>query len=110
MGFYQQMTELWNTRREQTELKALWKQRLIDWRREPVVVELERPTRLDRARSPGYRAKKGFFLVRTRVNSGGRQRERFSSGRRSKRYGRKKIVNKSYQSVAEERVQTAYTN
>ncbi len=107
MGLYQQLAELWQNRDEHRDL---WKQRLVQWRRQPVMVELERPTRLDRARALGYKAKTGFFLVRVRVDSGGRKRERFSSGRRSKRYGRKKIVNKSYQWVAEERAQRAYTN
>lgn len=107
MGFYQQIAELWNNKDEH---RALWKDRLIQWRRQPVIVELERPTRLDRARGLGYKAKKGFFLVRIRVDSGGRQREKFKSGRRSKKYGRRKIVNKNYQWVAEERAQRKFTN
>ena len=67
--------------------------------------------RLDRARSLGYRAKKGFVLVRTRVRRGGRRKSRFIGGRKPKRMGVNKITQaKSIQRIAEERVAKKYPN
>ena len=108
MVLYKLLRELW--RKGSPETDSLWKERLIKWRTEPTTVRVERPTRLDRARSSGYRAKQGIFVVRQRVNRGGRQREKFSQGRRPKHRRRKKILNKSYQSVAEERANKKYVN
>jgi len=108
MGMYRYIREL--HRSPKKNLGDVFKERLLKLRRSPVTVRLDKPTRLDRARSLGYRAKQGIFVVRQRVIRGGRQRERFSQGRRSKARSRVKIVNKSYQTVAEERVQKKYPN
>ena len=109
MGFYQNIGELW--KRPKESLGELWKQRLIAWRREGAVVRIERPTRLDRARSLGYRAKQGIIIVRVRVERGGRKRARpTKKGRRSKRQTTRKIVRKSYQWIAEERANKRYKN
>ncbi|KKT75754.1 MAG: 50S ribosomal protein L15e, partial [Candidatus Peregrinibacteria bacterium GW2011_GWA2_44_7] len=40
-------------------------------RKEPVTLVLEHPTRLDRARSLGYKAKQGCIVARQRVGRGG---------------------------------------
>jgi len=108
MGLYKHVRELWKQPRK--NLGDLWKQRLIQWRREPVTLRIERPTRIDRARSLGYKAKQGFVVVRQRLSSGGRMREKFKSGRRPKHYRRKKIVSKSYQLIAEERAVRKFVN
>ena len=73
MGMYKAIKELWKN--PKANLGELYKQRLIEWRKQDVMTEIERPTRLDRARSLGYRAKKGFFLTRVRVLKGAHQRE-----------------------------------
>lgn len=108
MGIYRYLREAWNRPRE--GLKSAYRERLIAWRREPTTVRIERPTRLDRARSLGYRAKQGIILVRQRVGRGGRMRERIRAGRRSAHFGQKKTVDKSYQQVAEERASRTYPN
>jgi large subunit ribosomal protein L15e len=108
MGIYKYIREAW--KRPKDTLKELNKERLISWRKEPSTIRIERPTRLDRARSLGYRAKPGIIVVRQRVISGGRQRETFTGGRRSKHMRRKKIVAKNYQQVAEERANRKYLN
>ncbi len=41
-----------------------WRKRLAEWRKEPAVLRIDRPTRIDRARSLGYKAKQGFLIVR----------------------------------------------
>ena len=44
-------------------LKDVRQQRLIGWRRGESFVRLEHPTRIDRARALGWRAKPGFVVV-----------------------------------------------
>lgn len=90
--------------------KELIRERLIKWRREPSIVRIERPTRLDRAHSLGYKAKQGIIVVRVKVKRGGRKRPLLKAGRRSKTSRRMKIVSKNYQWVAEERVARKYVN
>jgi len=106
MVFYQRIRELWKS----PEIKPILRNYMIKWRKEPTISKIERPTRLDRARSLGYKAKKGFFIVRVRVLRGGRKREKFKGGRRSKHMRRKKIVGKSYQWIAEERANRKFHN
>ena len=107
MGYLKYMREAWKKPKEN---KELWKERLIAWRREPVTVKLEHPTRMDRARSLGFKAKKGVFVVRQRVSRGGRKREWRTKGRRTKAQRRVKILSKNYRQVAEERVQKKFLN
>lgn len=90
--------------------KELTRERLIKWRRENSIVRLDKPTRLDRARSLGYRAKQGIIIVRSKVKRGGRKRELLKAGRRSKTSRRMKIVSKNYQWIAEERAAKKYVN
>jgi len=82
---YHYIAETWKGKSD--ELKALIRERLVKWRREPAVVRIDTPTRLDRARALGYKAKVGFIVVRVRVRKGGQRKPRPSSGRRPKRMG-----------------------
>lgn len=91
-------------------MPELWKERLVRWRKEPVTVRIEKPTRLDRARSLGYKAIQGFVIVRQRVNRGGRKRPHINKARRSKNKRQKKIVAKNYQRIAEERANKKFQN
>lgn len=85
--------------------------RFPEWRKAPAVQRLERPTKLERARSLGYKAKQGVVVVRVRVRKGGRRKARPSRGRRPKRMGVLKIVpKKSIQLIAEERAARKYPN
>jgi len=108
MGLYQHVREIWKNPKE--NLGSIWQQRILEWKKQDVTVRVERPTRIDRARSLGYRAKQGFLVVRQRVVRGGRQRPTIRHGRRSKHFGQRKDVDKSYQSVAEERSARKYPN
>ena len=92
-------------------VKELTKQRLIEWRKQAVVVRIEKPTRLDRARKLGYKAKQGFVMARIRVRRGGLRKLRPRAGRRPKRMGVKKFKPaKSIQLIAEERVARKFPN
>ncbi len=86
-------------------------QRLVDWRRGDAFVRVERPTRIDRARELGYRAKQGYVVVRARVRRGGRRKPHPMGGRKPKSRGLVKItMAKSIQRIAEERVGKRYPN
>jgi large subunit ribosomal protein L15e len=92
-------------------IKDLMRKRVITWRRQPSVVRIDKPTRLDRARRLGYKAKKGFVVVRARVRRGGRRKPRPKMGRRQKRMGVTKYTPaKNIKLIAEERVARKYPN
>ena len=108
MGVYKYVRNLWKNPKK--SMPELWRERLLLWRREKVTVKIERPTRIDRARSLGYKAKQGYVVVRQRVLRGGHTRPQIKKGRRPKRYGTKLNLSKNYQQIAEERVQKKYLN
>ena len=108
MGIYKYIRQAWKQPKE--NLGALYKERLLQWRNEPVTLRIERPTRLDAARSLGYKAKQGIILIRQRVGRGGHQRPKLTGGRRSKHSGRRKILIISYQVIAEQRAAENYSN
>jgi large subunit ribosomal protein L15e len=83
---------------------------MIAWREGARITKLEKPTRIDRARVLGYKAKKGIGVFRVTLERGGRAKARPTTKRRSKRFNTKKILKISYQGVAEQRVQNAYKN
>ncbi|HXQ49062.1 MAG TPA: 50S ribosomal protein L15e [Thermoplasmata archaeon] len=86
-------------------------ERLLTWRRDHTVTRLEHPTRLDRARAIGWRAKNGYFVVRVRVRRGGQRKRAIIAGRRPKRKGILRMtLAKSLQRIAEERAQKHYPN
>lgn len=109
-GLYHYVAEAWK-RPYDGDHGQLMKQRLIEWRRQPAVVRVDKPLRLDRARAIGYKAKQGVIVVRVRVRKGGQRKPRPRSGRRPKRMGVEGYtLAKSLQQVAEERAQRAFRN
>jgi large subunit ribosomal protein L15e len=107
---YKYVTEAWN-KPEDSFVKDLMKQRVIKWRREPAVLRVERPLRLDRARKLGYKAKLGYVMARVRVRRSGWRRERPKAGRRQKRMGVNKLkLAKSLKLIAEERAARKFPN
>lgn len=108
MGLYKYLREAWKQPKD--NLGDFYHKRLILWRSEPSVLKIEKPTRLDKAHALGYKAKKGYVVARVKLLRGGRQREFIDSGRKSKNSRRKKVVEKSYQVVAEQRAQKEFTN
>ena len=108
MGMYKYVRELWKNPRE--NLGQLWQQRILEWKAQDATVRIDAPTRIDKARSLGYKAKQGYVLVRQRVNRGGRQRPKIRKGRKSRHSSRRKDLNLNYQSVAEQRAAKKYPN
>jgi len=110
VGLYGHIKDAWKVP-EDSYVKELQWHRMIEWRRQDTFVRVERPTRLDRARSLGYKAKQGYVVVRTKVRRGSLRKPKIRKGRRAKRRGRAKItMAKSIQRIAEERVSKKYPN
>jgi large subunit ribosomal protein L15e len=109
-SFYSHIREAWRTPKEGKLAELQW-QRQQEWRRQGAVERIERPTRLDKARSQGYKAKQGVVVARVSVRKGTARKQRFKAGRRSKRQGVNKITRrKSIQRIAEERASRTYPN
>lgn len=109
-SMYHYIAELWK-RPYEDDMKELMRERLIKWRKEPAVIRIDKPTRIDRARALGYKAKLGFIIVRVRVRKGGRRKPRPDSGRRPKRMGIYGFAPaKSLRLIAEERAARKYPN
>jgi large subunit ribosomal protein L15e len=102
------MKQLWKKPRQ--NLGSLWKERIIVWRNENVVTKLAGPTRLDRARTLGYKAKQGFVIARVRVMKGKRKRPKFTGGRGPSKSGRFCSSGKSNQIMGEERAARKFPN
>ncbi|MGB9684382.1 MAG: 50S ribosomal protein L15e [Candidatus Bathyarchaeales archaeon] len=107
---YKYIAEAWK-KPEESFVDDLMRQRLIEWRKQPTIIRVEKPTRLDRARKLGYKAKQGFVIVRVRVRRGGLRKQRPKAGRRPKRMGVTKYKPaKSLRLIAEERAARKFPN
>jgi len=108
MGYLKYVKDAWqNNDKEFAEIRQA---RKIVWRKEEATVRIERPSRLDRARAAGYKAKQGFIVVRQRVSRGGRQHADIKGGRKTANSGQRKYVSKNYQQIAEEKVNRKFPN
>ncbi|HEX9262123.1 MAG TPA: 50S ribosomal protein L15e [Candidatus Bathyarchaeia archaeon] len=107
---YKYIAQEW-AKPEKSFVDEIMRHRLVEWRRQHTVTRIERPTRLDRARKLGYKAKQGFVMVRTRVRRGGLRKIRPKAGRRPKRMGVHKFKPaKSLRLIAEERTARKFPN
>jgi large subunit ribosomal protein L15e len=109
-GFYHFVRKAWKKPRK--NLGEIMNDRLYEWRRQSVVERVETPMRLDRAHTLGYKAKKGFVIVRVRVKKGGRSRELYGRrGRKPKKAGLTKFTpKKSLEWTAEEKAAKKFQN
>lgn len=104
-GMYYYIQKAW----KKPDTKTL-RERMIQWRKSPMVVKVEKPLRIDRARMLGYKDKKGFVVVRVRIKRGGHKRSRPNKGRRSKRLHARKNLRLNYKSIAEQRIARKFSN
>ncbi|MHA1799506.1 MAG: 50S ribosomal protein L15e [Candidatus Helarchaeota archaeon] len=103
---YEYMRETWRA-----NLTEIVRSKLPSWRSQPVVSRIERPSRIERARTLGYKAKQGYIVVRTKIRRGGRRKPRPKMGRKPKKLGVSKFTpKKSLRWIAEERVARKYPN
>jgi large subunit ribosomal protein L15e len=109
-SMYAYVRDAWKKPDESLVGELLW-QRMQVWRREGSVVRIEHPTRIDRARSLGFKAKQGIIVVRVTVRRGGRRKSRYVRARRTARMGVNRITaGKSIRRIAEERASRKYPN
>lgn len=109
-NMYDYIRDAWKTPGKSYVKELNWERR-ITWRKEPAVLRIEYPTRLDKARNLGFKAKQGYVMTRTRVRRGGMRKHTITAGRRPKRKGISKItMGKSIQRIAEERVNRHFPN
>merc|ERR1712216_754872 len=73
MGAYKYLRELWN-RKQSDVVRFLQRVRAWEFRQMPTIYRATRPTRPDKARRLGYKAKQGFCIYRVRIRRGGRKR------------------------------------
>lgn len=105
------------TRQDQLWLKMLQdnapaiRDRAVLWRRQNAITRIDKPTRIQRARRLGYKAKQGIVVIRMRVGTGGMRKQRPVAGRRPKHLGVVRIkADVSMKQVAERRVLERYPN
>jgi len=102
---------------DQTWLK-MWKEnstilrdKAVLWRKQNAIIRLEKPSRIQKARRLGYKAKQGIIVIRMRVGTGGMRKKRPRGGRRPKHLGVTRIkADVTMQQVAERRVLQRYPN
>jgi large subunit ribosomal protein L15e len=108
-SMYDHLGEQW--KKPDVSYQSPQQQRLIQWRKEENFSRIERPTRVDRARNLGYKAKQGYVVVRARVRHGGLRKPAIRKGRKPSAYGISKItMGKNTQRIAEERTAKRYPN
>ena len=109
-SMYSYIQDAWKKPAESYVKELLW-HRMIEWRRAPAFVRIDKPTRLDRARSLGYKAKQGYVIVRARVRRGPLRKRAITGGRKPKRKGISRItMGKNLKRIAEERAGKRYPN
>jgi large subunit ribosomal protein L15e len=105
-SMYHYMREAW----KKPDTQSL-RDRMIAWRASEAITVVDKPLRLDRARSLGYKAKKGFIVARVRLMRGGRTRKRTGvKGRKTRKQTIRKTLKMSYRWVAEMRASKYFNN
>lgn len=106
MGAYKYLEELWRHKQSDV-LRFLGRVRSWEYRQLPSIHRAPKPTRPDKARRVGYKAKQGYIVYRVRVRRGGRKRPM----KKGIQYGKPKHQGitelkfaRNKRSVAEERV------
>ncbi|MFW6285567.1 MAG: 50S ribosomal protein L15e [Nanoarchaeota archaeon] len=108
MGYLKYIKEAWKQPRK--NLGNSYKEKLVEWRKGNSIERVEHPTRIDRARALGYRAKQGFVIARVRVKRGGKRNPQIKKGRDGGNLSTKITQSKSYQWICEEKAQKKYPN
>ncbi len=85
--------------------------RITSWRKQNAFLRIDKPSRIQRARRLGYKAKQGIIVIRARVGRGGMRRQRPTGGRRPKHLGVTRIkADVSMKQVAENRTLEKHPN
>ena len=109
-GLYQHVRATWTRPKDNLPFEYR-RDRMAQWRRQPVNHRVDKPTRLDAARRMGYKAKQGIVIIRTRVRRGGLRKGKINMKRKPRNMGIRKItMAKNTQRIAEERVNRHFPN
>jgi len=73
MGAYKYMEELYK-KKQSDVLRFIFRVRCWEYRQTNTITRVPRPTRPDKARRLGYKAKQGYAIFRVRIRRGGRKR------------------------------------
>lgn len=74
MGAYKYLEELYK-KKQSDVLRFLFRVRCWEYRQQGMIVRCTQPTRPDKARRLGYKAKQGFVVFRIRVRRGNRKKQ-----------------------------------
>merc|ERR1712127_40400 len=105
-GAYKYLEELWK-KKQSDVMRFILRVRCWEYRQLPAIHRASRPTRPDKARRLGYKAKQGFVVYRVRVRRGGRKRPNAKGivyGKPCNQGVKHLKFQRSHRSVAEERV------
>ena len=105
MGAYKYLEELWK-KKQSDVMRFVLRLRTWEYRQLPTIHRCHRPSRVEKARKLGYKAKQGFVVYRIRVRRGGRKKpvpKGIITGK-PKHQGVKVKFARSLRNVAEERV------
>lgn len=106
MGAYKYLEELYK-KKQSDVMRFLLRVRCWEYRQLNVIHRASRPSRPDKARRLGYKAKQGYVVYRVRVRRGGRKRPvaKGATYGKPKGHGVTQLkFQRSLRSVAEERV------
>jgi large subunit ribosomal protein L15e len=105
MGSYKYLKKFWKNP------KTANKERVRGYRKGHTIVRLDRPTRPQKARMLGYKAKQGFVVARVKIGKGGRTRPGIHKGRKPSKRGRIYYTpSLSKQALAEKRCVRKFMN
>eukprot|EP00811_Abedinium_folium_P010219 NODE_19453_length_842_cov_8.711888.p2 GENE.NODE_19453_length_842_cov_8.711888~~NODE_19453_length_842_cov_8.711888.p2 ORF type:complete len:205 (+),score=57.43 NODE_19453_length_842_cov_8.711888:99-713(+) len=105
MGAYRYMSELWK-KKQSDVMRFLLRVRTWEYRQLPAIHRCTRPSRPEKARMLGYKAKQGIVIYRVRVKRGGRKRKCAKGivyGKPKNQGINKMTPSRSHRCVAEER-------
>ena len=108
MGYQKYVQQLWKQPRK--NMNQSYRNLLVQWRKENSIERVEHPTRIDRARRLGFRAKQGFVIARVRVKRGSKNNASLKKGRDGGNMTTRIANSKSYKWIAEERAQKRFPN
>ena len=73
MGAYKYLEEIW--KKKQSDLmRFVLRMRTWEYRQLPAIHRCSHPSRPEKARKLGYKAKQGFVVYRVRIRRGGRKK------------------------------------
>ena len=106
MGAYKYLEEIW--KKKQSDLmRFVLRMRTWEYRQLPAIHRCSRPSRPEKARKLGYKAKQGFVVYRVRIRRGGRKkpvRKGIINGKPKSQGVIGLKMKKSLRAVAEQRV------